>query len=207
MNRKGDKTLIVGLDIGTSKVTALVGEYAPGEPIEVIRIPGEASKALTLTLGQQKPFWGLEELTSDLFTSMLERAAFTSAFGFERRLGFSGTYANDDMLVQLGAFSVNAGRGSSLTARLASEPIVVHCCHCLNCQRQTGSAFVINLLIEFDRVELLARWQAHATDEVYFTARQNVLERFANAPPADASPIAMTSLAALAAALRSNGIE
>jgi hypothetical protein len=32
----------------------------------------------------------------------------------------------------------------------------VHCCHCLNCQRQTGSAFVVNLLIEADRVELLA---------------------------------------------------
>ena len=32
----------------------------------------------------------------------------------------------------------------------------MHCCHCLNCQRQTGSAFVINLLIEADRVELLA---------------------------------------------------
>jgi len=40
--------------------------------------------------------------------------------------------------------------------RLASEPMCVHCCHCLNCQRQTGSAFVINLLIEADRVELLA---------------------------------------------------
>jgi hypothetical protein len=33
----------------------------------------------------------------------------------------------------------------------------VHCCHCLNCQRQTGSAFVINLLLEADRMELLAR--------------------------------------------------
>ena len=40
--------------------------------------------------------------------------------------------------------------------RLASEPLFVHCCHCLNCQRQTGSAFVINLLIEADRVELVA---------------------------------------------------
>ena len=39
--------------------------------------------------------------------------------------------------------------------RLASEPLFVHCCHCLNCQRQTGSAFVINILIEADRVELL----------------------------------------------------
>ena len=40
--------------------------------------------------------------------------------------------------------------------RLTSEPLFIHCCHCLNCQRQTGSAFVINLLIEADRVELLA---------------------------------------------------
>jgi hypothetical protein len=40
--------------------------------------------------------------------------------------------------------------------RLTAEPLIVHCCHCLNCQRQTGSAFVINLLIETDNVELLA---------------------------------------------------
>jgi hypothetical protein len=40
--------------------------------------------------------------------------------------------------------------------RLTSDPLFVHCCHCLNCQRQTGSAFVINLLIEADRVDLLA---------------------------------------------------
>ena len=39
--------------------------------------------------------------------------------------------------------------------RLGSEPMFVHCCHCLNCQRHTGSAFVINLLIEATRVELL----------------------------------------------------
>ena len=39
--------------------------------------------------------------------------------------------------------------------RLASAPLFVHCCHCLNCQRQTGSAFVINLLVETDRVEVL----------------------------------------------------
>ena len=39
---------------------------------------------------------------------------------------------------------------------LASDPLFIHCCHCLNCQRQTGSAFVINLLIEADRVELLS---------------------------------------------------
>ena len=40
--------------------------------------------------------------------------------------------------------------------RLMSDPLFTHCCHCLSCQRQTGSAFVINVLIEADRVELLA---------------------------------------------------
>jgi hypothetical protein len=30
-----------------------------------------------------------------------------------------------------------------------------HCCHCLDCQRQTGSAFVLNALIETDRIEVL----------------------------------------------------
>lgn len=39
--------------------------------------------------------------------------------------------------------------------RFTSEPLVVHCCHCLNCQRQTGNAFVINLLLETDWVEVL----------------------------------------------------
>ena len=38
--------------------------------------------------------------------------------------------------------------------RLVSEPMITHCCHCLNCQRQTGSAFAVNLLIEADRLEL-----------------------------------------------------
>ena len=40
--------------------------------------------------------------------------------------------------------------------RLTSAPLFTHCCHCRDCQRQTGSAFVLNLLIEADRVELLA---------------------------------------------------
>jgi hypothetical protein len=40
--------------------------------------------------------------------------------------------------------------------RLTSDPLFVHCCHCLNCQRQTGSAFVVNLLIETDQLELPA---------------------------------------------------
>src|SRR5579863_200384 len=36
--------------------------------------------------------------------------------------------------------------------RLTSPPMFVNCCHCLDCQRQTGSAFAINAIIETDRV-------------------------------------------------------
>ena len=68
----------------------------------------KASPKLTLTLGQHKTFGGLEEITSDLFTSFMERAAFNSAFGFERRVGLSATYAGKAVLVQGGVFSDNA---------------------------------------------------------------------------------------------------
>ena len=40
--------------------------------------------------------------------------------------------------------------------RMTSRPLFVHCCHCRWCQRETGSAFALNALIESDRVELLA---------------------------------------------------
>ena len=39
--------------------------------------------------------------------------------------------------------------------RLTSRPMFVHCCHCLDCQRQTGSAFVLNAIIETDRIDVL----------------------------------------------------
>jgi len=39
--------------------------------------------------------------------------------------------------------------------RMTSAPLLVHCCHCRWCQRETGSAFVLNALIEADRVESL----------------------------------------------------
>jgi hypothetical protein len=40
--------------------------------------------------------------------------------------------------------------------RIDATPMFVHCCHCRDCQRQTGSAFVLNALIEADRVTLLS---------------------------------------------------
>ena len=39
--------------------------------------------------------------------------------------------------------------------RLTSRPLFVHGCHCRWCQRETGSAFAINAMIESDRLQLL----------------------------------------------------
>jgi len=68
----------------------------------------KASPEVTLTVGQHKPFWSMEEMTSDLFTSFQERAAFNSGFGFERRVGASAAYAGKTLLVQGGVFTDNA---------------------------------------------------------------------------------------------------
>ena len=34
-------------------------------------------------------------------------------------------------------------------------PLIVHCCHCRWCQRESGAAFALNALIESDRLQLL----------------------------------------------------
>jgi phosphate-selective porin OprO and OprP len=68
----------------------------------------KASPKLTLTLGHHKPFQSMEDMTSDLFTSFMERAAFNTAFGFERRVGLSATYAGKLLVVQGGVFTDNA---------------------------------------------------------------------------------------------------
>ena len=36
--------------------------------------------------------------------------------------------------------------------RMRSAPLFVHCCHCRWCQRESGSAFALNAMIESDRV-------------------------------------------------------
>lgn len=82
-----------------------------------------------LTLGHQKHFAGLDEMTSDLFTSFTERAAFTQAFGFERRVGLAAEYAHGDILVQAGLFSDDisaltnaANNGWSVDGRIIYAP-------------------------------------------------------------------------------------
>ena len=40
--------------------------------------------------------------------------------------------------------------------RMTAAPIFVHCCHCTWCQRETGSAFVLNAMVETESVDVLA---------------------------------------------------
>ena len=47
---------------------------------------------------------------------------------------------------------------------MSSAPLFVNCCHCRWCQRETGTAFALNGIIEADRVVLLA-----GTPEVVMT--------------------------------------
>lgn len=38
--------------------------------------------------------------------------------------------------------------------RMLAKPLIVHCCHCTWCQRESGSAFAVNALIENHLLEL-----------------------------------------------------
>lgn len=40
--------------------------------------------------------------------------------------------------------------------RLTAAPMFVHCCHCRDCQRQTGTAFALNALIETAHMQQLS---------------------------------------------------
>jgi hypothetical protein len=41
-----------------------------------------------------------------------------------------------------------------VTYRLRRRPMIVHCCHCTSCQRESGTAFAINALVESGNVEV-----------------------------------------------------
>src|SRR5262245_51213226 len=40
--------------------------------------------------------------------------------------------------------------------RMMTRPLFTHCCHCSWCQRETGTAFALNAMIESDRVLILS---------------------------------------------------
>ena len=39
---------------------------------------------------------------------------------------------------------------------VASAPMVTHCCHCTDCQTETGAAFALNAMVEGDRVDIVS---------------------------------------------------
>jgi hypothetical protein len=43
----------------------------------------------------------------------------------------------------------------SVRYRSMAKPLIVHCCHCRWCQRETGASFALNALVEADFVQLL----------------------------------------------------
>lgn len=59
------------------------------------------------TFGQHNNFQGLEELTSSNDSSFIERAAFTDAFGFQRKLGISAATKVGSVNLQAGLFTDN----------------------------------------------------------------------------------------------------
>ena len=89
------------LDFAGGEVDATDAYLSYGDgPIEVI-------------VGQHNNFQSLDELTSSLHSSFIERAAFTDAFGFERRVGASVTYKQGIVLAQAGLFTDNINDTSS----------------------------------------------------------------------------------------------
>ena len=64
-----------------------------------------------------------------------------------------------------GAFPVEGGcTCRALRYRMLTPPMFVNCCHCRWCQRETGSAFALNAMIETDRIEVV-----HGAVEVVHT--------------------------------------
>lgn len=62
-----------------------------------------------IAIGNQNQFQSLDELIGDTSGTVMERAAFTDAFGFERRLGIAVQYRGKALLLQAGLFSDDIG--------------------------------------------------------------------------------------------------
>ena len=81
-----------------------------------------------ISAGQFNNYQSLEELTSSLHTSFIERAAFTDAFGFERRVGLGAEFSGDTVRVQAGLFTDNmddlSNKNWGADARIVANPKV-----------------------------------------------------------------------------------
>lgn len=62
-------------------------------------------KGINVTAGQHKAFTPIDDMTSDLNTSFMERASIVTAFGYGRRSGISAGYSKGDFGVNAGVFT------------------------------------------------------------------------------------------------------
>ena len=44
---------------------------------------------------------------------------------------------------------------SRVRYRVGAKPIITHCCHCSWCQRETGSAFAVNAVVETSEIDIV----------------------------------------------------
>ncbi|MBB5984888.1 porin [Sphingobium lignivorans] len=79
-------------------------DFASGDPLFTDLWLTYKKGSWTVTLGHDR-MTTLEDLTSDLQTSFLERSGFIQAFGFERRLGLSAAYKDSDVVLSAGIYS------------------------------------------------------------------------------------------------------
>ena len=57
---------------------------------------------------------------------------------------------------ELAQFPVEGGCDCRVVRyRMTTRPLFVHCCHCRWCQRESGSSFALNAMIEVDKVVVL----------------------------------------------------
>ncbi len=97
----------IGVDIKAPHgfLARIEGEFS-SDPIEFTdAYVGWSGKGINITAGQYKNFTPLDEMTSNLNISFMERPAFSSAFGYGRRTGISAGYAKGDWAINGGIFT------------------------------------------------------------------------------------------------------
>ena len=119
---------------------------------------------LKLSVGQMNNFQSLEELNSSRWSSFMERAAFTDAFGFDRRVGVAAEVdVTDDIMLQAGVFTDNMsdlpGDRWSGDVRLVASPKVG------DAQLHLGGSLHYTDVGEGDTVRYRQRPLVHFTSE------------------------------------------
>src|SRR5678815_770762 len=95
-----------------------------------------------------------------IWTTGAHRAGTNGPTGITR-CGNTSARTTKELFASLGSLTmakkVTGGCAcGSIRYQLLDKPTFVHCCHCDDCQRLTGSAFVLNAIIETRAIKLLS---------------------------------------------------